>query len=311
MWRRYPDPDRQGAFPKSWSVRSPGRSPRLRPTGSHGTGVRGGALPIGECAARASPRWHTWTLADRGSAARSSGWGSGRPSSLVSAIRPDLSPSASLMAVLPFTPSGSDTALSRLGRDLVFTMSSELDGLGTIRVVDAHTVLAQAKPGGLYSPAEGAALARRFGAGSMVHGSLVREGADVRLDFVLLSTDGSAAPLARASVIQRPRFRRGAHRLCCPRSPETDLDPRDLPLPRASRRHSRPARSRPCAHSWKGNDRSSAVCGTAPRPHTAAPGRRIRPSGWPMPASSMPALVAPGAGGHADRSAPAPSLRAA
>jgi len=86
----------------------------------------------------------------------------------------------------------------------VFTMSSELDGLGTIRVVDAHTVLAQAKPGGLYSPAEGAALARRFGAGTIVHGSLVREGADVRLDFVLLSTDGSAAPLARASVSSAP-----------------------------------------------------------------------------------------------------------
>ena len=117
---------------------------------------------------------------------------------------PGISPSASLIAVLPFAPSGSDTALSRLGRDLVFTMSSELDGLGTIRVVDAHTVLAQAKPGGLYSPAEGAALARRFGAGSMVRGSLVREGADVRLDFVLLATEGGAAPLARASVSSAP-----------------------------------------------------------------------------------------------------------
>jgi serine/threonine protein kinase len=117
---------------------------------------------------------------------------------------PDISPLESLIAVLPFTPSGSDTALSRLGRDLVFTLSSELDGLGAIRVVDAHTVLAQAKPGGLSSPAEGAALARRFGAGSMVHGSLVREGADVRLDFVLLSTDSSAAPLARASVSSAP-----------------------------------------------------------------------------------------------------------
>jgi serine/threonine-protein kinase len=117
---------------------------------------------------------------------------------------PDISPSASLIAVLPFSPSGSDTALSRLGRDLVFTLSSELDGLGAIRVVDAHTVLAQAKPGGLYSPAEGAALARRFGAGSIVHGSLVREGADVRLDFVLLATEGGATPLARASVSSAP-----------------------------------------------------------------------------------------------------------
>jgi len=117
---------------------------------------------------------------------------------------PNISPSASLIAVLPFTPSGSDTALSRLGRDLVFTLSAELDGLGAIRVVDAHTMLAQAKPGGLYSPAEGAALARRFGAGSIVHGSLVREGADVRLDFVVLSTDSAAAPLARASVSSAP-----------------------------------------------------------------------------------------------------------
>ena len=117
---------------------------------------------------------------------------------------PNISPSASTIAVLPFTPSGADTALSRLGRDLVFTLSAELDGLGTIRVLDAHTVLAQAKPGGFYSPTEGAALARRFGAGSIVHGSLVREGADVRLDFVLLSTDSAAAPLARASVSSAP-----------------------------------------------------------------------------------------------------------
>ena len=113
---------------------------------------------------------------------------------------PNLSPSASLIAVLPFAPSGADTALSRLGRDLVFTLSAELDGLGPLRVVDAHTVLAQSKAGGLYTPDEGATLARRFGAGSIVHGSLVREGATVRLDFVLLPTDSGAVPLARGSV---------------------------------------------------------------------------------------------------------------
>ena len=82
----------------------------------------------------------------------------------------------------------------------MFTLSAELDGLAAIRVVDAHTVLAHSKPDGLSSPAEEAALARRFGAGSIVHGSLVREGAGVRLDFVLRSTDSSATPLARASV---------------------------------------------------------------------------------------------------------------
>ncbi len=111
-----------------------------------------------------------------------------------------LSPSASLIAVLPFAQSGTDTALSRLGRDLVFTLSAELDGLGALRVVDAHTMLAQSKAGGLTTPEEGATLARRFGAGSVVHGSLVREGTVVRLDFVLLSTDSSLAPLARVLV---------------------------------------------------------------------------------------------------------------
>ena len=113
-------------------------------------------------------------------------------------------PSASLIAVLPFTPSGTDTALARLGRDLVFTLSAELDGLGDIRVVDAHTVLAQARPGGFFTPTEAVALGRRFGAGSTVHGSLVREGPDVRLDFVLLSTDSSTATLARTSVSGPP-----------------------------------------------------------------------------------------------------------
>jgi TolB-like protein len=117
---------------------------------------------------------------------------------------PRISPSASLIAVLPSSPSGADTALSRLGRDLVFTLSAELDGLGGIRVVDAHTVLAQARNTSLYSVGERAALARHLGAGSTVQGSLVREGPRVRLDFVLLPTDTGAAPLARGSVTGAP-----------------------------------------------------------------------------------------------------------
>jgi TolB-like protein len=117
---------------------------------------------------------------------------------------PRIIPSASLIAVLPFTPSGSDSALSRLGRDLVFTLSAALDGLGGIRVVNAHTVLAQARPDGLYSDAEGVALAQRFGAGSVVRGSLVRQGGTVLLDFVLAPIDSTAAPVARASVAGAP-----------------------------------------------------------------------------------------------------------
>ena len=128
---------------------------------------------------------------------------------VIARFRSDPSPSsvvasASHIAVLPFTPSGPDTALARLGRDLVFTLSAELDGLGDIRVVDAHTMLAQTARGKGVSPAEGMALAQRFGAGSLVQGSLVREGGRVRADFALLPSVGRSKPLARGSVTGAP-----------------------------------------------------------------------------------------------------------
>ena len=112
-----------------------------------------------------------------------------------------IAPAASI-AVLPFTPSGADTALSRLGRDLVYTLSAELDGLGGLRVVDAHTVLARVDEGALAAP-DPAGLARGFGAASIVQGSLVRVGAAVRLDLALLGAD-SAVALARATVTAPP-----------------------------------------------------------------------------------------------------------
>ena len=144
----------------------------------------------------AGPRWRTAEVAVFGLALLAAALFWARPRGA------RLMPSTSVIAVLPFTPSGPDSALSRLGRDLVFTLSAELDGLGGLRVVDPHTVLAQATHAGLSSAAEEAALARQFGAGSIVRGSLVRQGADVLLDFVLapVDSDGVAAPLGRASV---------------------------------------------------------------------------------------------------------------
>jgi TolB-like protein/tetratricopeptide (TPR) repeat protein len=118
--------------------------------------------------------------------------------------RGGLTPSGSLIAVLPFSPSGQDSALSRLGRDLVFTVTAELDGLGGIRVVDPHTVLAHARPGDLYTAASAAEQARRFGAGAVLRGSLVREGAAVLLDFALAPVDTTLPPLARGSVTGPP-----------------------------------------------------------------------------------------------------------
>jgi serine/threonine protein kinase len=107
-------------------------------------------------------------------------------------------PSASVIAVLPFAPSVADTGLTRLGRDLVLTVSATLDGVGEIRTVDPHTVLAQsAEPTSTLE--EGRALGRRFGAGSVLYGSVVRVGPRVRLDLRLFSTDSGNA-IARVLV---------------------------------------------------------------------------------------------------------------
>jgi len=111
---------------------------------------------------------------------------------------PSVLPSASVIAVLPFAPSVADTGLARLGRDLVLTVSATLDGLGEIRAVDPYTVLAQS--GDAFSTLEdGRTLGRRFGAGSVLHGSVVRVGPKVRLDLGLFTTDSGNA-VARVLV---------------------------------------------------------------------------------------------------------------
>ena len=102
--------------------------------------------------------------------------------------------SASSIAVLPPTPSVDDTALARLGRDLVFTLTAELDGLGGIHAADAHTVLARTRQQQPGDAAGQAALGRSLGAGSYLQGSLVRVGPAVRLDLTLLPTDSGTTP---------------------------------------------------------------------------------------------------------------------
>jgi TolB-like protein len=110
-------------------------------------------------------------------------------------------PSAAVIAVLPFTPSVPDTGLERLGRDLVLTVSPTLDGVGDIRTVDAHTVLAQSSPSASSSSLEkDQALARAFGAGSVLRGSVLKVGSQVRLDAGLVTSDSAAKTLARLSI---------------------------------------------------------------------------------------------------------------
>ena len=120
----------------------------------------------------------------------------------IRAGRPPVISAATVIAVLPFAPSVADTGLTRLGRDLVFTLSANLDYVGEIRTVDPHTVLAQTAtaPNRDMSLPDAGALGRRFGAGSVVHGSVVRLGPDlVRVDFGLYTSD-SLTPVVQASV---------------------------------------------------------------------------------------------------------------
>ena len=131
-------------------------------------------------------------------AAGVAGWVLSRPGG------PAVAPAASVMAVLPFAPASEDTALTRLGRDLATTVGANLDGVGDIRTVDRLTILAQTHGRtGALSLRDAAALARRYGATSVVTGSVVRNGAKVRLDVGLYSTD-SLMPLARAVVTGPP-----------------------------------------------------------------------------------------------------------
>jgi serine/threonine-protein kinase len=115
--------------------------------------------------------------------------------------QPPVAPSASVIAVLPFLPSTTDTALVRLGRDLALTISANLDGVGGIQAADPRLVLERADGAGSdRGSADARALGRSLGAGSVVVGGLVREGPDIRLDLKLVSTTGDSSPLARASI---------------------------------------------------------------------------------------------------------------
>jgi hypothetical protein len=113
---------------------------------------------------------------------------------------PAVLPSAATIAVLPFSASSGDTALSRLGRDLAVTLSAGLNGVGGIQTADRLMVATETGDRVTLSTGEGAALARRLGAGSFTRGTLVRAGDQVRLDLGLYRTEGQA-PLAEGIVV--------------------------------------------------------------------------------------------------------------
>ena len=109
-----------------------------------------------------------------------------------------------MIAVLPFSSPVGDTALVRLGQDLAATISASLDGVGDIRTADRLNIAAEFRAGDASSLARAANLARRLGAGSVLRGSLVQSGANVRLDVGLYSTD-ELRPLAQGIAITAHR----------------------------------------------------------------------------------------------------------
>ncbi|MGH7713027.1 MAG: serine/threonine-protein kinase, partial [Gemmatimonadaceae bacterium] len=119
-------------------------------------------------------------------------------------VRGSVPHAASTMAVMPFLPVVSDTALSRLGRELVITISATLDGVGGIQTADAMTVLAQTGDrAAALTLEQAAALGRRLNSRSIAFGSLVRTGKDVKLDVGIFNT-GDLRSIARASVTASP-----------------------------------------------------------------------------------------------------------
>jgi len=98
------------------------------------------------------------------------------------------------IVVAPFSAAVPDTGLLRLGRDLVVTLSASLDGLAGLQTADAHAALRheQAVEQGA-GPEAAIELARAFGAGRVLQGTLVRDGPGLRAEATLYRVhDGEA-----------------------------------------------------------------------------------------------------------------------
>ena len=108
---------------------------------------------------------------------------------------------AQSMAIMPFAVADGDSALVRLGQNLVTTMSANLDGIGEIHTADAMSVLSHAKgSGGTLTLQQAADIARKVGVRSVVYGTLSRAQASVRADVALYETDALTTPIARVSA---------------------------------------------------------------------------------------------------------------
>jgi serine/threonine-protein kinase len=105
------------------------------------------------------------------------------------------------IAVMPFIPTDpSDSELARLGRDLVSTLTFNLDNVGDLRMIDPLSVLAQTEGSERWASDRAVQVAAGLGAGSALVGTLVRAGGRIVLDYRLLPTVGVANPIATGRV---------------------------------------------------------------------------------------------------------------
>ena len=110
--------------------------------------------------------------------------------------------SSTLVAVLPWIVRGNDPELAYLEEGMVDLLSTKLDGLGELRTVDRYALLSFVgrECGGEVDPACGAAVARRFAAGSYVLGSAIALGGSrFALTASVYRPDGSVVASAEVS----------------------------------------------------------------------------------------------------------------
>ena len=143
---------------------------------------------------RGADRWFTWRNAAIAGVAGAAAW-----TAYLFLFSPGepVAPEAEVIAVLPFSVSGS--GVDDFGTGIVSLLGPNLDGVGGIRTVNSRTVIQRWDAGGGDPDfLEALSIGREVGAGSVVLGSVVSLGDRVRLLAELHSVEGER--LARADA---------------------------------------------------------------------------------------------------------------
>jgi serine/threonine-protein kinase len=109
-----------------------------------------------------------------------------------------MDPGAMTIAVLPFSVRG-DGRFAYLGEGMVGLLATKLDGAGAIRTVDPRALL-QALGRDNVVGGDGRAVARRFGAGRYLEGSIFEAGGRLQATASLYGSDGVAIASVHAAA---------------------------------------------------------------------------------------------------------------